>query len=834
MRFQTILTSLLLGLSLSAAAEIARPRPATSADRVRFTTNSPLTFEVEVSSLEQLVETGEVAPDLRLYRQFAGDDELSFLREGLQRRFPLSVVQTHRLSHSPLGRDTLRQLGRIVRLAPDINGFYGLRAAINGAAAAAGPEGFTLLDVIRQFPTERIEVDLFAALRTRQMYAKYLDYNAIAVEAIAEQSAARAAAAPVDGATLPVLFEPGPYSFTKGTIEVENPALRQTAARLSVNYSFEVDIYVPDDLDAPAPIVVISHGFGALKDNFVFMAEHLASHGFVAIVPDHVGSDLAYRQSYLAGKVNTLLSPVEFVDRPQEISFLIDELEALVATDAEWRSRLDVEQIGVMGDSFGAITVLSLAGAEIDFQRLSAVCDLDGRLLNFSLYLQCRARYLPRTAYDLKDPRIGAAIAAHAIGYGLFGPQQLAEVDIPVMMVSGSQDFVAPVIADQIHPFAWLGSPQKYLALLQPGTHFSTKPEGAEGAGGIPAILLGEHAEVGQRYYKTLVTAFFDTYLRDEPDSERYLTAGYAESISQQQPMQLDLIRELSVDDLIAAYGSDPPVYLGGTEVAPETVAETVTESTIADIEANGVLRVALRRDAPPFGFINNDDKWTGYCIELAELLRDRLQDTLDIEAELQLAELPSSLGDRYALVADKTVHLECGPNSIRTDLETVAFSQPIYGSGTRLLARRDRLSTSEINQTLAGRAIGVLSDSTTESFVSERYPEAEVVTFTGVGGRQEAIAAVRSGDIDAFASDSVLTAAELAREGVADSSLELVPQLPLTCDYYALILPANDPEWRETVNRFLAMPAAETLRDRWLLGTQDAPLDDLNYCLNR
>ena len=93
----------------------------------------------------------------------------------------------------------------------------------------------------------------------------------------------------------------------------------------------------------PASMVIISQGFGNVPESFSFMAKHLASHGFVAMVPNHVGSNLSFRQNFLQGFLNTILSPSEFLSRPEEISFVIDELEQWVATSPDWAARLNLE-----------------------------------------------------------------------------------------------------------------------------------------------------------------------------------------------------------------------------------------------------------------------------------------------------------------------------------------------------------------------------------------------------------------------------------------------------------------------------------------------------------
>ncbi|NJL45794.1 MAG: hypothetical protein HC922_08880 [Leptolyngbyaceae cyanobacterium SM2_3_12] len=113
------------------------------------------------------------------------------------------------------------------------------------------------------------------------------------------------------------------------------------------------------------------------------------------------------------------------------------------------------------------------------------------------------------------DPRIKAAIAAHHLGSALYGPEGIGQVDIPMMMVSGDQDVVSPVVTEQIFPFIWMQQQPRYMALLQAGTHFSSKPPG-EGAGDgmagetpgtVPLLFVGANRDVGATYYKALATA---------------------------------------------------------------------------------------------------------------------------------------------------------------------------------------------------------------------------------------------------------------------------------------------------------------------------------------
>jgi ABC-type amino acid transport substrate-binding protein len=387
------------------------------------------------------------------------------------------------------------------------------------------------------------------------------------------------------------------------------------------------------------------------------------------------------------------------------------------------------------------------------------------------------------------------------------------------------------VVTEQIFPFIWMQQNPRYMALLQVGTHFSSKPAG-EGAGDVPNILMGEHRDVGANFYKTLATAFLGAHLRVDERFLPYLTASHAKTMSAGQPMGIDIITDLTPEQVEAAFEGTPPVAIIPPPLGPAVLPreETILES----IQRTGELKVAMRRDAVPFGYIDDQDEWTGYCPALAVALRDYLKDELQQDVAIDLVELPSTLEDRFDLVRNGNVYLECGPNTVRDGLEGIRFSNIIFATGSHLLTTADNADNVNPARGLTGQRIGVLANSTNEIFLTEQYPRANIVRFTGPTGRVDAIAAVNQGDIDAFLGDDVLTIAEVLQQNRRVDNLTLVPELPLTCEYYALALPNDDPQWVATVNAFLNADAGQTLWQERLGKFTPYALDTLAYCLNR
>lgn len=804
-------------------------KPASSAEKIRVIFG-PFDFAVKVESLEIYAETGEIKQDLGFYLNSLDQNTQKQLQQFLQKRFAVSQIEASRLMRTSLGEDILRELGYVLRVSMDTNGLYPLRGAI--VQAAANPEGFTVIDVLHNFPLESIYVNAESLLQFLEQLKLFSQYRVSSIEAIANLAVAESENQPLDNLQdIRDLSQPGAFDYVETTITVTKDRIRQTRQGLASSYSFLTYLYVPLNNPDPAPVVVISHGFGARRQNFTQLASHLASHGYVVAIPEHVGSDLAYRQELLEGKLSSALSPIEYLDRPRDITYLLDELTELVATREEWRGRINLNQVGVIGESLGGTTVLSLAGAQINPVRLREECGVDELNIDPGLILQCQAVSLPPTDFNLRDHRIKAVIAAHPLTSAIFGPEGMKKIEIPTMVVAGSNDFVTPVTREQIHPFIWLENPQKHLVVFEPGTHFtSSEPPENNPVDYIPGPLIGENRLIAFEYFRGLSVAFMNLYLQKETSDRLYLSAAYGKAMSQPD-LNIYQIEALNPEDLTLAYGSTPPEPI----IPPLLVTPNEAQAEIlAEITSTGVIKMAMRRDAIPFGYINQEGDWTGYCDQFAVKLAEYVQVQLDLPFPPKIIKLPSSLSNRWELVAQKTVHLECGPNTITTNFPTVSFSQPFFITGTHFLVNAGNPNSINPNHSLAGVKIGVLQNTTNELLLENNYPEAEIVNFSGDNPRNNALQALNQSEIDTYFGDGILMWAEIQSQDLSLEKYEILPQLPFTCSYYGLILPKDEPEWRQLVNAFLSTDAAKNLQaETFPEQVYEAQKTDLNYCLN-
>jgi len=544
-----------IALGLLPGAWCARPVAAAEAVKVSF---GALELSLSLEALQTYADTGNITGDLRFYSRFLDDANRAELRRFLQQRFDVDPVIVSQITYAPLGERVLQGLGVVVQTENRTNGFKALRAA--ALLAASDSEGLSVLNMIRYYPSTSIRINAEALLALRQEFTTMVDYRDAAVRAIQQQMDAEIAAAPAGNfAQLPDLSRVGGSRVVRRTLKFSRD--RQAPTGESIARPFAVDLYLPQGLAQPAPVVVISHGLGSSPAAFIYLARHLASHGFVVVVPQHIGSDASRREALLSGIVGSDVSPVEFIDRPLDITATLDQLEQLAQSDPTLRGRMDLQNVGAIGHSFGGYTVLALAGADPNVPRLRQECANPRPTLNAAPVLQCLGDNLPFSG-TLRDPRIKAVFAISPIISVVLGPESMSKIQIPTLLMGGSEDFIASTVQEQIHPFVWLTAPDKYLAISIPSNHNYADGTGGDRnprAGSIDSLLAGPDPTLARTYVRELSLAFMQRYLANRPESSRYLTAAYAQHI-QQAPLQLQFVQALTAQQLEQAYGRKPPI----------------------------------------------------------------------------------------------------------------------------------------------------------------------------------------------------------------------------------------------------------------------------------
>ena len=812
-RLLTLVKTSCLVLGLGILSLALKPKSAFGAERISAYIG-PLQISISVDSLETFAQEGTINSDLAVIANRLDEKTLVEFRKILQERFDLSPAQIYRVARVPMVERLVSQIGRAVQIDYGINGLYGIRAAVI-LAAADEAEGLTITNVLRKFPTEEIYINIDFVFQLLKELSTVSGYRKVAVEEIIEQSAAEAAETSIDFSQLDDLRQAGPWEVAIENMTFNIDSLRSTEVGLSTSYPLEFDLYLPQGKTEPAPLVVIVQGFGSSRGNYAHVANQLASHGYAVAAVEHIGSNLEYRQAFLRGELGDWITPIEFIGRALDISYLLDKFEELSKTNPDWQNKINLEQVGVFGYSFGGYTALAAAGAEINQPRLVQKCNEENFSIVISFALQCQAQYLPPINFNIKDPRIKAVFSAYPFTNPIFGPEGMGTIDVPTMIWAASEDSTVPIVQNQIHPFFWLNTSDRYLTLLVPGTHYSTAKdeviaglpfETLKGPEGSPAIARG--------YLNAMTVAFFNYHVRGLAEFAPYMSAAYTEELSQ-EGFSIHLTQSLTPEQLELAYGKQPPVPF-----FPESVVASASpreEPVLEEIKRTGVLKVAVRSDAAPFGYLGDTGNWTGYCADFVKSFEQYLEQKLKLSGAIQTIGLPSSLDNRYQLLQEDRVHLECGPNTIRSDVEDLTFSQPFFATGTQFLVPSSKVDQINGDSDLANLKIGVLKNTTTEQFVEAEFPATEKVLFEGAGARSQAVQALNNNSIEALVSDSILSIGEIERQGLVADDYALVPRRPLTCDYYGMLLPNNDNQWRNLVDEFINSKKGDQIYSKWL-----------------
>jgi len=195
-------------------------------------------------------------------------------------------------------------------------------------------------------------------------------------------------------------FARGPHSVDSVELEWVD-ASRRTAANGdypgSPERSFRVAIWYPAGVPGEHPLAVYSHGFVSSRHGGTYLAEHLASHGYVVVSADY---PLTCMEA--PGGPNAR----DVVHQPADVSFLIDQTMTLEGAERPFEGEIDAERIGVFGLSLGGVTTTLVA-------------------------------FHP----EWRDPRVAAAISIAGAG-DVFGPRFFDHAAIPFLMIAGTSDAI--------------------------------------------------------------------------------------------------------------------------------------------------------------------------------------------------------------------------------------------------------------------------------------------------------------------------------------------------------------------------------------------------------
>lgn len=528
--------------------------PALGAEQIKFS-YSLLEFSLPVTDLKTYAQEGKISSQLASYTKYLKPEDIAQLRQVLTEKQKLSPVAVSQFLYSEIGESMLKSAGELIQTDSRQNGFYAIRAAL--ILAAADPKGFTLLNTMRYFPSQSIRINSEELLALMNKLSTLNKETSQALSVIEQQSNTEASAEPpVDISKLPQLYnKSGPFSWQKRAIAFVDTNRKSLTGSIKTRV-IQTDIYLPKS-QTPAPVVVISHGLGSDRDSFAYLAENLASYGFAVVVPEHPGSDSLQMEALLTGKSQQVFADTELIDRPLDVTFVLNQLEQRSTSDPWLQGKINVQQVGVIGQSFGGYTALVLAGARININQLHKDCKSEPDSVNVSLLLQCRALALGKNSpdyeqiqqnlsnLDLRDRRVKAVIALNPFTSSILGQAGMSRIEIPVVIAGGASDTVTPVLLEQVQAFSWLTTKDKYLGIGDKGTHTDL-------IGGVSSVILpssnrfsGSDPELGRIHLQAFSTAFMKVYLAHQTQYRPFLSTSYVKNSNRDEPVKVYFVKSL-------------------------------------------------------------------------------------------------------------------------------------------------------------------------------------------------------------------------------------------------------------------------------------------------
>ena len=259
-------------------------------------------------------------------------------------------------------------------------------------------------------------------------------------------------------------------------------------------------------------------------------------------------------------------------------------------------------------------------------------------------------------------------------------------------------------------------------------------------------------------------------------------------------------------------------------------------EGRLKKIYDTKTISVAYRTDALPFSFEDNDKKPAGYTVDLCRSVIGVIERQIGV-VPLEIKWVPVTLQTRFTAISSGQADMECGATTVTLGrMKEVGFSSLTFVDGTGVLVRSSTAGTSLMD--LANKKIGVIVGTSNERALVEAL-KAKVVTATvvAVKSRDDGLAQLESGTIDAFASDRVLLVG-LAGKAKDPKALALLAD-PLSYEPYAIVLPRGDWAMRQAVDAALSQiyksSALPDIYARWFgaMG-RPGPLIEIMYALGR
>jgi len=236
-------------------------------------------------------------------------------------------------------------------------------------------------------------------------------------------------------------------------------------------------------------------------------------------------------------------------------------------------------------------------------------------------------------------------------------------------------------------------------------------------------------------------------------------------------------------------------------------------EGTLEKVNQSAVLVIGTRTASPPFAFVNKNNEWVGFSIDLVEQgILPALSKKLGKPIKLEKKE--STPPTRIPLLTSNAVDLIAGTmTDTRARRDSVDFSLTFFVTGAQFLVKKS--SPIKGIESIAARRIAAQQGSTNAKIIRERVPTAKLQEFPD---QPAAFQALVQGQVDAYTNDGIQLYGLRAKAPKPDD-WKVVGDF-FSYEPYGMAMRKNDSDFRAVVNNGL-MELIESgkyfeLYDKW------------------
>jgi len=225
--------------------------------------------------------------------------------------------------------------------------------------------------------------------------------------------------------------------------------------------------------------------------------------------------------------------------------------------------------------------------------------------------------------------------------------------------------------------------------------------------------------------------------------------------------------------------------------------APAAAETTLEKISRTGTLTIGTRTGSPPFAFVNKQNEWVGFSIDLVEQgIMPAIAKKIGKPVKLEKKE--STPPTRIPLLSSNAVDLIAGTmTDTRPRRESIDFSLTFFVTGAQFLVKKG--SAIHGIQDIAGKRVAAQQGATNAAIIRSRVPTAQLREFPD---QPAAFQALTQGQVDAYTNDGIQLAG-LKAKAPNPGDWEIAGDF-YSYEPYGMAMRKNDSDFRNAVNNGL------------------------------